>query len=65
MKKLFLMLSLVLAFSCTKDFVESVSVEQQHAAKVIRLSDSNVAGSLIIRFDSEAVTRVEAGVSRT
>ena len=59
------MLSIVLAFSCTKDFVESVSVEQQHAAKVIRLSDSNVAGSLIIRFDSEAVTRVEAGVSRT
>ena len=65
MKKLFFVLCLSLAFSCTKDFTESVNVEQQQLAKIVRLSDSNVAGSLIVRFDSEAVTRVEAGVSRT
>ncbi len=59
------MLCLSLALSCTKDFEQGVAVEQQQAAKIIRLSDNNVAGSVIVRFDSEAVTRVEAGVSRT
>lgn len=59
------MLTLALALSCTKDYVESVSVEQQHAAKIIRMSDNNAVGSLIICFDDEAVTRVEAGVSRS
>ncbi|MBQ1201525.1 MAG: hypothetical protein IIX59_06070, partial [Alistipes sp.] len=65
MKKMFFLLCLSLAFSCTKDFTESVSVEQQQLAKVVRLSDNNAAGSLIVRFEDEAITRVEAGVSRT
>lgn len=62
---MFFLLCLSLAFSCTKDFTESVSVEQQQLAKVVRLSDNNAAGSLIVRFEDEAITRVEAGVSRT
>ena len=62
---MFFLLCLALAFGCTKDFTENVSVEQQQPAKVIRLSDRNAAGSLIVRFDDQAITRVEAGVSRT
>lgn len=59
------MLSLVLALGCTRDFEEGVSVEKQHSAKVVRFSDKCAAGSLIVRFDEQATTRVEAGVSRS
>ncbi|MBQ3246565.1 MAG: peptidase S8, partial [Alistipes sp.] len=65
MKKLFFVLCLSLALSCTEDFIESINVEQQQLAKIVYLSDNNVAGSLIIRFDDKAVSRVEAGVSRS
>ncbi len=65
MKKLFFVLCLSLVLSCTEDFIESINVEQQQLAKIAYLSDNNVAGSLIIRFDDKAVSRVEAGVSRS
>ena len=65
MKKLFILLALILAVSCVKDSIESVSVEQAHAAKIVRMSDNNMTGTLIICFDEQAISRVESGVSRT
>ena len=65
MKKLIVLLSVALCFSCVKDSVESVSVCQPELAKVISLSDESVQGSMIIYFNDEATTRVEAGVSRS
>ena len=65
MKKLIVLLSVALCFSCVKDSVESVSVCQPELAKVISLSDESVQGSMIIYFNDEATTRVEAGVTRS
>ncbi|MBQ2418007.1 MAG: hypothetical protein II282_07440, partial [Alistipes sp.] len=65
MKKLIVLLSVAICFSCVKDSVESVSVCQPELAKVISLSDESVQGSMIIYFNDEATTRVEAGVSRS
>ena len=59
------MLSLALALACTRDFEEGVSVEAEQSAKVVRFSDKCAVGSLIVRFDEQATTRVEAGVSRS
>ena len=65
MKKLFILLTLALAVSCVKDSVESISMEQAQSAKIVRMSDNNLTGSLIICFDEQAISRVEGGVSRT
>lgn len=65
MKKLFILLALTLAVGCVKDSIESVSVEQAQSAKIVRMSDNNMTGSLIICFDEQAISRVESGVSRT
>lgn len=65
MKNFILLLTLLLCASCVKDSIESVSIEQPQHSKIIMLSDNNVAGSMIVCFDDEAVTRVEAGVSRS
>ena len=65
MKKLIVLLSVLLCFSCVKDSVESVSVRQPELEKIITLSDENIQGSMIIYFNDEAVTRVEAGVTRS
>ena len=65
MKKLFILLALALAVGCVKDSIESVSVEQAQSAKIVRMSDNNMTGSLIICFDEQAISRVESGISRT
>ncbi len=65
MRKLFILLSIALCASCVKDNLESVKVEQAPSSKIIRLSDSNMSGSMIIYFNDEATSRVEAGVSRS
>lgn len=65
MKKIFTLLLVALCASCVQDNIESITVEQAQSAKIIRLSDSNVGGSMIIYFDEEATTRVEAGVTRS
>ena len=65
MKKFLILLSVALCASCVKDNIESVTVEQAQSAKIIRLSDDNMGGSMIIYFNDEATSRVEAGVSRS
>ena len=65
MKKIFTLLLVAICASCVQDNIESITVEQAQSAKIIRLSDSNVGGSMIIYFDEEATTRVEAGVTRS
>lgn len=65
MKKLFILLTLALAVGCVKDSIESISVEQTQSAKIVRMSDNNLTGSLIICFDEQAISRVEGGVSRS
>lgn len=65
MKNLVLALSLLLAVGCTADFVEGAKVEPQQPSKVVRLSDNIASGSLIVCFDEQATTRVEAGVTRS
>ena len=65
MKKFLILLSVALCASCVKDNIESVTVEQVQSAKIIRLSDDNMGGSMIIYFNDEATSRVEAGVSRS
>ena len=65
MKKIFTLLLVALCASCVQDNIESITVEQAQSAKIIRLSDNNVGGSMIIYFDEEATTRVEAGVTRS
>lgn len=65
MKKLFILLSIALCASCVKDNIESITIEQAPSAKIIRLSNDNMGGSMIIYFNDEATTRVEAGVTRS
>lgn len=65
MRKLFILLSIALCASCVKDNLESVKVEQAQSSKIIRLSDSNMSGSMILYFNDDATSRVEAGVSRS
>lgn len=65
MKKIFFVLLTALCASCVKDNIESVTVERPDNSKIIRLSDDNDQGSMIIYFNEDATTRVEAGVSRS
>lgn len=65
MKKLIVLLSVALCLGCVKDNIESVSVSKPELAKIVALSDDNVQGSMIVCFDEQATTRVEAGVTRS
>lgn len=65
MKKLFVLAALALCLSCVKDNVESVSVEALPSSKIVGQSYDAFAGGMIVCFDEQAVTRVEAGVSRS
>ena len=65
MKKLSVLISLFLFTGCLQDVTESIEVAQPQRAEIVRLSDNNMKGSMIVRFDEQAITRVEAGVTRS
>ena len=65
MKKIFILLLVALCASCVQDNIESINIEQLPTSKILRHSDDNICGSMIIYFDDEATTRVEAGVTRS
>ena len=65
MKKIFTLLLVALCASCVQDNIESINVEQAPTTKILRHSDDNIGGSMIIYLDDEATTRVEAGVTRS
>ena len=65
MKKVLLLLSVALLASCVKDSIESVGMEQQAVAPILRNSSNVYKSSILVNFDEQAVTRVEAGVTRS
>lgn len=62
-----LLLSSAIAMSsCVKDATGQIAVDNDRAAsKLVFTSENAVGGELLVYFENEAATRVEAGVSRS
>lgn len=65
MRNFIVLLAFILCASCVKDSIESVSIEPAASKKIVMLSRNNVAGSMIVCFTDEVISRVEAGLSRS
>lgn len=65
MRNLFILLTLCLCAGCVKDNIESIASGQDSGAKIIRNSDNIIKSSIIINFEDQAISRVEAGVTRS
>lgn len=66
MKKVLFLLALAFMVGCVQDNLSEATVESgADMSKIVRTTDNYAKGSLIINFDTQAISRVEAGITRS